>query len=140
MNSFFLDEVQFIALDGTERNADEMAQTGDKYRWVWRQGYELEGEILNAEDGRKITFTFGDMNFIVNFSTVDHQTELILEHSGISDTDEGKLLGHLNCRSCWTFFLTNLTSVFETGRDLRDHNPDRTSSYEVGFRALSRRD
>jgi len=46
----------------------------------------------------------------------------------------GRVWGHLNCRSCWIFFMTNLTSVLEAGRDLRHVNPAVVSSMEVGFR------
>ncbi|MHC4505510.1 MAG: hypothetical protein ACYTFI_19570 [Planctomycetota bacterium] len=71
---------------------------------------------------------------------VNEHTELRLIQTGIPNTPEGRVFGHLNCRSCWIFFLTNLKSVLDGGRDLRDPDPDKVSSMEVGFVPISLRD
>ena len=77
-----------------------------------------------------MAFTFGNMRVSVRFASMGDQTELHLVQTEIADTDEGRVMGHLNCRSCWIFFIVNLKSVLGTGRDLRDANPDRVSAIE----------
>jgi hypothetical protein len=85
-------------------------------------------------------FTFGSLRVSVRFAAVDGQTELHLVQTGIPDSPDGRVFGHLNCRSCWIFFLTNLKAVLDAGTDLRDQNPARVSSMEVGFAPLAARD
>ena len=79
------------------------------------------------------------MHVDVYFRVLDNQTEVQLIQSKIPDTPEGRVLGHLNCRSCWTFFMTNLSAVLDHGKDLRDENPELVSSMEVGFVPLTSR-
>ena len=40
--------------------------------------------------------------------------------SNIPTEDTGRVESHLNCRSCWIYYLLNLKSVLEHGTDLRD--------------------
>jgi hypothetical protein len=75
----------------------------------------------------------------VYFSKVGNQTELNLVQSEIPDTPYGRVFGHLTCRSCWAFFLTNPKSILGTGRALRDPSAERVSSMEVGFEPLARK-
>ena len=84
-----------------------------------------------------MAFTFGDMEAEVRIADVGDRTELILRQWSIPNTDEGRASGHLNCRSCWVFFLANLQSVLEQGVDLRDKDPTKASSMEIGFQPLS---
>ena len=66
----------------------------------------------------------------------DNQTEVQLDQTMIPATPEGQVFGHLNCRSCWIFFLTNLSSVLDHGKDLRDENSNIVASMEVGYLPL----
>lgn len=133
LTSFFIDRAVFTGPDGNERSPDEVVSAGDRYRWDWRHPYWLEGEITRVVPAREISFTFGSMRVSVRFADVDGKTELVLVQTGIPDSPDGRVFGHLNCRSCWIFFLTNLKSVLDTGTDLRDQDPGRASSMEVGF-------
>jgi len=133
LTSFFIDKAVFTAPDGTERGGDEQAVSGDRYRWDWRHPYWLEGEITRVDPGREIAFTFGSMIVSIRLSALEGKTELHLVQTDIPDSPDGRVFGHLNCRSCWIFFLTNLKSVLATGQDLRDRDPGRVSSMEVGF-------
>ena len=137
LESFFVAEARFRSADGIERAADEVVQKGDRFRWHWRHPFVLEGAVTNVVPNRKFSFSFGSMAVSVMFSRTDSQTEIHLVQSEIPETAEGRVMGHLNCRSCWIFFLVNLKSVLETDRDLRDSRPDRVSSVEVGFEPLS---
>lgn len=140
LESFFLEIASFVSTTGAERNKDEVAESGDSYAWKWRHDASLEGKIINVEYNRRIEFTFGNMNVVIDFTKVGEQTELHLVQTGIPDTDHGRVFGHLNCRSCWIFFLTNLKSVLDGNRDLRAGDPSQVSSMEVGFVPLSKKD
>ncbi len=136
LTSFFIDRAVFTGPDGEERPADEIARSGDRYRWDWRHPYWLEGEITRVVENREVAFTFGSMQVSIRFIAVDGKTELHLLQNGIPDSPDGRVFGHLNCRSCWIFFLTNLKAVLNNGTDLRDEDPARVSSMEVGFAAI----
>ncbi|MBI93180.1 MAG: hypothetical protein CME05_08200 [Gemmatimonadaceae bacterium] len=78
----------------------------------------------------RVSLTFGSMEVEVSFESVEGGTKVVLQQSGIED----KVFSHMNCRSCWLYFMTDLKSVLEHGIDLRDHDhPDRASSMEVGY-------
>jgi hypothetical protein len=76
------------------------------------------------------------MKVDIAFSDTNNGIEVRLHQSGIENTDDGRVMGHLNCRSCWIFFMTNLLSVLQHGNDLRDNDPSRVSSVEIDFQPL----
>ncbi|MGD8772251.1 MAG: SRPBCC domain-containing protein [Gammaproteobacteria bacterium] len=137
LTSFFVETANFVSPGGVERDCNESAHVGDRYRWDWRHPYWLEGEITRADENRELAFTFGSMAVSIRLADIDGQTELCLLQTGIPDSADGRVFGHLNCRSCWVFFLTNLKSVLGGGPDLRDQDPARVSSMEVGFAPLA---
>ena len=133
LESFILDRASFQSKDGLHRKGSELVESGDEYEWTWRHQYTLKGKIISVVVGKELHFTFGDMEVKVHISESDKVTEIHLEQFNIPETDDGRVFGHLNCRSCWIFFMTNLKSVLEDGKDLRDSSPGRVSSMEVGF-------
>jgi hypothetical protein len=134
LQSFFIETAAVRSWTGEPRRPDESIATGDHYRWIWRHGLTLEGTVLEATPDRSLAFTFGSMRCNVAFSSVEPETTRVdLLQTDIPDTPEGRVMGHLNCRSCWIFFMTNLSSIFVTGVDLRDADPSRVSSMEVTF-------
>jgi len=133
LESFFLETAEHRAGDGAARGPDEAARAGDTYRWMWRHGHGIEGRFLEVESPTRISFTFGGMRVDIRLVEVAGGCRLDLEQTEIPDTDDGRVRGHLNCRSCWIFFLTNLKSRLAGGTDLRDELPERASSMEVGF-------
>jgi uncharacterized protein YndB with AHSA1/START domain len=137
LESFFLEKATFTSDSGAERAADETAQANDRYVWEWRHGHALDGVIYNVVPDRSMAFTFGGMEAEVRLAEVGDQTEVVVRQWSIPNNDEGRASGHLNCRSCWIFFLTNLQSVLEHGKDLRNDDPERVSSMEIGFQPLS---
>jgi len=104
-----------------------------RYHWGWRQGIELEGRYLAVEPEKHVAFTFGSMRVDVRFDDTESGVRVHLHQSAIGPTDANRVGGHLNCRSCWIFFMTNLVSVLTTGVDLRHGDAERVSSMEVGF-------
>lgn len=131
--SFLLERAEHERPDGSPRGDDEPVDAGDRYRWTWRHGHAISGEFLARRDDASLTFTFGGMEVRVDLVDVAGATRLDLLQTGIPDSEDGRVGGHLNCRSCWIFFLTNLQSVLERGLDLRDARPERASSMEVDF-------
>jgi uncharacterized protein YndB with AHSA1/START domain len=125
LESFFIKECR------TAADKQELVSAGDAYLFRYVHGYEHDGRFLAVEENGCIRFTFGSMEVAVSFDTIDNGTRVVLQQSGIED----QVFSHMNCRSCWLFFMTNLKSVLEHGIDLRDHeHPDRASSMEVGYR------
>ncbi|GJM43273.1 MAG: hypothetical protein DHS20C21_01150 [Gemmatimonadota bacterium] len=137
--SFFIERSVVTDGSGRARAEDESAATGDSYRWDWRQDWSVEGTFTNVVENECVAFTFGRMSVAVTFAPFEGQTEVHLVQTNIGDDPDGLVMGHLNCRSCWVFFLTNLKSVLEHGHDLRDSQSDRVASMEVGFVPLSTR-
>ena len=137
LESFFIDSARFTqrldSLGSRQRAATEFVQSGDQYHWQWRQPFSVEGEIRSAITNERLLFSFGAMCCDIVFRSVEGATLVHLTQSDIPDTEEGRVMGHLNCRSCWVFFMTNLASVYRSGLDLRDAAPARVSSMEVGY-------
>lgn len=131
--AFFIREAHFEH-DGGGRSGDELVQAGDRYTWTWYHPATLPGTVLDATPNTHVAYAFGTMRIDVRLEDVGDATKVVLRQSGIPEDKPGQVMGHLNCRSCWVFFMTNLTSVLEHGRDLRDTaRPDRVSSMEVGY-------
>lgn len=135
LQSFFIETADAASPTGEPRRPDEPMAEGDSYRWMWRHGLTLDGTVLEATPDRSLAFTFGSMRCDVAFDPVEPETTSVhLVQTDIPDSPGGRVMGHLNCRSCWIFFMTNLSSIFITGVDLRDADPARVSSMEVTFR------
>ena len=133
LESFFVQRCIFTDVAGNIREEADLPMSGDTYEWQYRHGFNLQGQILKVIDKEQFSFTFGEMQVDIYFRVLDTKTEVHLVQSGIPDNSAGRVMGHLNCRSCWVFFLTNLSSVLSNRKDLRDDNPDLVSSMEVGF-------
>ncbi len=139
LESFFIARSVYTDGSGQTRDDDEKPQVGDTYKWQFRQDFSVTGRITTLIDKKQFSFTFGEMQVDIFFRVLENQTEVQLIQSGIPDTPDGRVLGHLNCRSCWVFFMTNLLSMMEYGKDLRDDNPDLVSSMEVGYIPMTQR-
>ncbi|MBT4098114.1 MAG: SRPBCC domain-containing protein [Gemmatimonadetes bacterium] len=124
MESFYIKECR------TAGPKDELVSAGEQYLFRYVQPFEHDGSFLRVEENKSLAFTFGSMQVNVSFEAIDAGTKVVLCQSGIED----QVMSHMNCRSCWLYFMTNLKSVLEHGLDLRDHDhPDRASSMEVGY-------
>jgi uncharacterized protein YndB with AHSA1/START domain len=135
--SFFVAEADHRAPGGERRSADEVCVPEDRYHWRWLHGPELNGRVLACEPGRKVSYTFGSkMRFDVELLDREGAIEVALEQSGCASEDPDRAWDHLNCRSCWVYFMTNLKSVLEHGTDLRDReDPTWNDSVAIGWRA-----
>ncbi|MBT7608911.1 MAG: SRPBCC domain-containing protein [Bacteriovoracaceae bacterium] len=126
LESFFIEECKF----GSKRK-NEIAEKGDSYNFQWRHDFNVSGEVLEVEKNKYFSYTFGSMKVSIKFEKTENGSMCFIHQENI--TEDNKMMGHLNCRSCWIFFMTNLKSVYMTATDLRDENPEIVSSMEVEF-------
>lgn len=136
MESFFTREFRYSSPDGQPRGPEERAQPDDSYWLAFHHPSELRGTVLTAEPAKRFAFTFGDMRVDVAFVQCDRGVRIRLTQSNIPTDDTGRAQSHMNCRSCWVYYLLNLRSVIEHGHDLRDAGlPDNPVSIHFGERA-----
>jgi hypothetical protein len=135
LEKFFIKSAKHFNSDLTVKKPFEIASSGDIYHWTWIHDYELQGEIIEVTEKPSISFTFGDMAVRVEITDAGNKALVKLIQYNIPDTtEEDKASSHLNCRSCWVFYMTNLKSVLEKGYDLRDDNPDHSDCIAVHYK------
>ena len=134
LESFYIGRAVHTAPDGTPRGRDEVVRVGDTYHWTYVHDFSHGGTFEAVEPGRLVRFTFGDPTVEVRFRSVDGVTEVDLHQTGCATEDPARTWQHVNCRSCWVYFMTNLRSVLATGVDLRDHDhPQWDDSVSIGW-------
>ena len=134
LESFFIYKANHTSQDGTIRKADEQVQAGDSYHWTYLHYYDHGGKFLLVETNRLVRFTFGAMTVDIHFREVEGATEVDLHQTNCATTDPDRAWQHLNCRSCWIYFMTNLRSVIAGGPDIRDFDhPNWNDSVSIGF-------
>lgn len=134
LESFFIHEATHTSPDGTRRKPDELVQSGDRYVWDYVHDFSHDGTFVRVDPYRLVRFTFGTMNVDVNFRDLREATEVDLHQTNCATTDPDRAWQHVNCRSCWIYFMTNLRSVLAGGPDLRDHeHPQWNDSVSIGF-------
>lgn len=134
LESFFIGKAEHEAPDGAPREHDEIVQSGDRYHWTYLHDFSHGGTFLEVEPDRLVRFTFGDMTVEVGFREVEGATEVDLYQTGCATQDPARAWQHVNCRSCWIFFLTILRSVLAHGHDLRDRDhPQWNDSVSIGW-------
>jgi uncharacterized protein YndB with AHSA1/START domain len=104
---------------GTPRKSSEPVQVGDNYEWRWfgHPDVVMEiGEFKVANGMNRLQFTFAQSIVTVNITTEAGETvvEVMQEEIPINF--------FIDCMTGWTFYLSNLKSVLEGGRDLRNRN------------------
>ena len=106
------------AEDGTLRQPDEQIATGDSYHWTYVHYFAHGGKYLLVEPRQLIRFTFGTMTVDIYFREVGEATEVDLHQTNCAIEDPERAWQHVNCRSCWIYFMTNLRSVLAGGPDI----------------------
>lgn len=126
MEYWFLRLSEYKKSTGSLREDNEPAQKNDTYTWRWH-GWGDEtteyGTILdcNGKDFFKFSFgNAGDCSVTIKNEEGENIVELLQDN--IPDTDEGRHMWHLGCKTGWTFYLANLKSLLEGGVDLRNKN------------------
>jgi uncharacterized protein YndB with AHSA1/START domain len=95
--------------------AEFEAKPGGVYRFQWNNGYTLEGRISRFRKNRALAYTFGSEDNLVSFelSRRRNGTLLTLRDVMIDADSLASRAGH------WAYYLMNLKSVLENGKDLR---------------------
>jgi uncharacterized protein YndB with AHSA1/START domain len=103
------------------RDDIEAGQKDDKYFWEWQnKDLSLSGEIIESEAPHLFSFTFSPLYIVTIRLTKDgRRTKVTLTHEYSPDAEKDEF-NFLNCCVCWAFFLTNLKSVIENKKDLRE--------------------
>jgi uncharacterized protein YndB with AHSA1/START domain/uncharacterized damage-inducible protein DinB len=96
---------------------------GRIYLW-WNSGYFSSGEFIQMEKNKRLSFTWhgrhepDDTLVSAQFVGEDGHTLVELDHSGFGTGEAwGKIIKE--CQDGWEKGLENLSSIFDTGEDLR---------------------
>ncbi len=123
---WFLRISEYKKPDGSLRTNDEPVQKGDTYTWRWHGWSDEtteEGTILDCNGKDFFKFSFGKAgNCAVSIKKEGVYTVVELVQDEIPDTEEGRQMWHVGCKTGWTFYLTNLKSLLEGGIDLRNRD------------------
>lgn len=123
---WFLRFSEYKTKNNTVRKGDEPVQKGDTYVWRWH-GYpdsvKEEGTILEANGKDFIKFSFGKAGICsVSIREEDGETIVEMLQENIPTDDHGRQYYHIGCKTGWTFYFTNMKSLYEGGIDLRNKN------------------
>lgn len=134
LESFFIARAEHTSAEGDARGRDEIVQAGDEYHWSYVHDFQHAGRYIAVEMDERLTFSFGPMTVDIGFREFESGTEVHLHQTGCAVTDPDRMWHHVNCRSCWIYFMTNLRAVLHSGVDLRDHeHPALNDSVSVGW-------
>jgi uncharacterized protein YndB with AHSA1/START domain len=86
-----------------------------EYNFEWKSGYALKGRISRYRKNKSLAYTFGSEDDIVSFELSRRRKGTLLTlRDRPTDADSlASRAGH------WAYYLTNLKSVLENGKDLR---------------------
>jgi Activator of Hsp90 ATPase homolog 1-like protein len=124
VESWFLRLSEYKSANGSLRADDEPVQTGDIYKWMWH-GWPDDtvehGSILECNGKDFFKFSFGKAGICSVRIYKEHDETLVeLMQENIPEGDDGKYNWHVGCKTGWTYYLTNLKSVYQAGTDLRN--------------------
>ena len=124
LEKWFLRKAEFTSPEKELRKAEELIQAGDSYHWLWHgwsDDHPEQRSILAANGRDFLQFSFsGDCIVSIAIITENNQQFVELTQSQIPDHPDPKENLHVGCSNGWTFYLTNLKSVWEGGLDLRN--------------------
>lgn len=132
MEAFFISEMSVFGPDGP-RKPQSYFETGDRYRWRWLVGKELRGEIIEVDAPRSLTITFGEAKVRIDLESYNNGTLLKLTQFDMPDSEEDRVLLHMNCRGGWIYHLTVLRAYLIHGVDIRDNDPATARSVAVDW-------
>ncbi len=135
LESFFIRQAMFTSPEGAPRRPDEVAHAGDSYHFKFVHNFELGGQVLEVDEPNRFKFTFGGtMTVAIDISALeDGRTRCLLTQGGIPTDESERPYSHMNCRSCWIYFLMALKARLEHGIELRDLNPQTADAVSVHF-------
>jgi uncharacterized protein YndB with AHSA1/START domain len=126
LEQWFLRKATIKDDKGKEKGAQDTLHNGDTYEWLWHGHADTvieKGKILLANGTDKLQFSFTKGAVVtVHIGEMLGESIVMLTQEGIPTDDEGKVKYHIGCIAGWTFYLTNLKSYLEGGKDLRNKN------------------
>ena len=128
ITGWFIKDAKYESPDGKTRAGNDVVTPNDKYTWQFYSGLVMNGKVLEVVPNSSFKFTFGkkepdsDENVVVNvsFSEKDRITEIQITQRNIADNEYGRANFNLSCMVGWSYFMTNLRSIFESGFDYRE--------------------
>jgi uncharacterized protein YndB with AHSA1/START domain len=128
IESWFLRSAVYFTSDKRRRNKNEFIETRDRYTWLWH-GYDDDtvehNDILDANGSDLVSFVFAGHCIVTVFiGMLDNQAIVQLTQENIPTGEDGKINIHIGCMEGWIFYLANLKSILEGGKDLRNRNPN----------------
>ena len=99
----------------------------------WLAGDKFEARIVSIRKPTRFVFPFGSRGeeVAVGIRKVRGGSVVELHQYNMKTSPRSKVEMHMNCKTGWAFFLTNLKAYLEHGIDLRGHNPRR--SHRQGY-------
>lgn len=108
--------------------ANIVPERGGRIYFEWLAGDKMDKQIIDIRKPRLLLIPFGEKKEKVEVSLIKVKagTLLTLRQFDMKTDNKSKVTMHLGCRNGWTFFLTNLKSYLEYGKDLRSHDPNKS--------------
>lgn len=131
ITQWFIKEAEYISPDGQKRKNDEIIKTGDLYTWNFGKELTMKGKIIEVINNKFLHFTFGRkepdsdeyVQVRVHFESVNGETQIKIYENNIADNSFGQVNYNLSCILGWSYYMTNLRSIVESGYDLREKDP-----------------
>jgi uncharacterized protein YndB with AHSA1/START domain len=128
IEKWFLRSAIYKTQQGSLRGVNEPVQKGDRYRWLWH-GYPDEvvesNHVLESNGSTKFQFEFtGSCSVTIRLEKIKDYTMVNLTQERIPDDRNPATNLFVGCQLGWTFYLTNMKSIYEGGIDLRNRDLD----------------
>ena len=142
ITEWFLKKAVYESENKEIRDLNEIVKKGDNYTWEFDAGLVMNGKVLEVQKNSSFKVTFGkkepgsDEYVIVNvkFKENDGITVIEIDQSNIADNEYGHVTYNLSCMVGWSYYMTNLRSIFESGFDYREKEMERakeTTAYNL---------
>ena len=126
LEKWFLSKAHYTRSDGTIVGIHESISPTDKYQWSWHTWDIIEeGAVIGTNGKDQMSFSFaGTCSVEIKLEQLSAEVMVTLTQSDIPTDDLSKKDIRLGCFEGWSFYMTNLKSVYEGGLDLRNMNDD----------------
>jgi len=124
LERWFLSTAHYTRSDGSIVGAQERIGPSDHYKWSWHTWDIVEeGTVIDLNGIDQMSFSFaGTCPVEIKLEQLHEEVLVTLIQSNIPTDDLSKKDIRLGCFEGWSFYMTNLKSVYEGGLDLRNMN------------------
>ena len=125
LRSWMVFESALLDQDGRERGPGAVARAGDTFRNAWHTGLSGDGEVLEVRPDEMVRFTMeAGVEVEATVEPLEDGSVMVTLVQTHDLSDEQNLAHMLGFKDGWAFYLANLKSVLENGRDLRNFTHD----------------